>query len=162
MQILNNFLDKKKFQEIKDLIFSDSFPFYFNDSIVGKNVDQGKDFMFNHMFYSDDQQRSNHFNYVLMPILGRLNFNHLLRAKLNCYTKKNKFIHTPFHTDSESPHTVALFSLNTCNGYTYFKDTKEKIQSVENQVVIFNGLREHCSVAQTDTHLRVNININLI
>jgi len=161
MKIIPNFLDKNKFKQIQDFVFSDSCAWYYNNAIVGK-VDEGKDFMFNHQFFDKNKQKSDHFNYVIMPILGRLNFNHLIRAKLNCYTRKYKFIHTLLHVDYEEPHTVALLSLNTCNGYTYFADTKEKIRSVENQMIIFDGLRQHCSVAQTDTDTRVNINIDLI
>lgn len=162
MKIIPNFLDKNKFKEIHNFVFSGRCSLYYNDSIVGKGVDKGKDYMFNHIFFDESKQQSDHFNYAIMPILGRLNFNHLIRAKLNCYARKHKLIHTLLHVDYENPHTVALLSLNTCNGYTYFEDTKEKIKSVENQMVIFDGLRKHCSVAQTDTHVRVNININLI
>ena len=66
------------------------------------------------------------------------------------------------HRDYAYPHQVALFSLNTCNGYTYFEDTKEKVPSIANQLVIFDGNRNHCSVAQTDENLRINININIL
>lgn len=65
------------------------------------------------------------------------------------------------HRDFDEPHTVALYSLNNNNGFTYFEDTKEKIPSVENQLFLFDGLRRHCSVSQTDTKIRANININL-
>jgi hypothetical protein len=65
------------------------------------------------------------------------------------------------HRDFDEPHTVALYSLNNNNGFTYFEDTKEKIPSVENQLFLFDGLRRHCSVSQTNTKIRANININL-
>lgn len=162
MKIIQNFLGIHKFKELKDYIFSGQIPLYYNNAVSDRQVDGGKDFMFNHVFYQDDKQTSDLFNKMVMPILGRLTFTHLLRAKLNCYAKKHKFINTPFHTDDNIPHKVALFSFNTCNGYTYFEDTKEKIKSVENQIVLFDGSRRHCSVAQTDTNIRVNININII
>ena len=40
-----------------------------------KMFDQGKDFMFNHMFYSDNEQKCS--NYVFNAHLGKL-VNHLL------------------------------------------------------------------------------------
>ena len=64
------------------------------------------------------------------------------------------------HVDQPTKHTVALFSVNTNNGYTLFENG-EKVVSVENQLVMFDGSIRHCSVAQTDENLRVNININL-
>jgi hypothetical protein len=96
-----------------------------------------------------------------MPLISRLNFNHLLRSKINFYTKKNKFIKTAFHIDSTEKHTVALFSINTNNGFTLFKDGN-KIPSIENQMLIFDGKLEHCSVSQTDEKYRININIDII
>ena len=63
------------------------------------------------------------------------------------------------HRDFPKSHMVGLYSVNTNNGYTLFKDGT-KVKSIENQMVIFDGKREHCSVAQTDTNVRVNVNIN--
>ena len=56
-------------------------------------------------------------------------------------------------------HTVALFSLNTNNGYTEFENGK-KIKSEENSLVIFPGHLKHRSVNQTDENKRINLNIN--
>ena len=95
-----------------------------------------------------------------MPILGKLNFKYLHRAKLNLYTKQNKQIKTSYHTDWNKEHTVALFSLNTNNGYTEFENGK-KIKSEENNLVIFPGYLKHRSINQTDENTRINLNINL-
>jgi len=54
-----------------------------------------------------------------------------------------------------------LYSVNTNNGYTLFKDGK-KVLSLANQAVVFDGKMSHSSVAQTDESIRVNININFI
>tara|TARA_R110000851_G_scaffold4425_2_gene17998 strand:+ start:641 stop:1123 length:483 start_codon:yes stop_codon:yes gene_type:complete len=159
MKIIKNFLEPKIFKQMQELVFSSKFP-YFYVSRVGSVTDKS-DFMFTHILFLDNKQNSEYYNNLVSPILGRLNFNYLWRAKLNCYTKKEKFVYTDLHTDFKEPHTVALFSLNTCNGFTYFEDTKEKVPSIENQVCIFDGNRRHCSVSQTDTDLRINININL-
>ena len=96
-----------------------------------------------------------------MPILCSLNFKYLLRAKANCYSQRDKEIITKFHIDDANPHTVALYSINTNNGYTLFEN-QEKIYSKENQIIIFDGSIKHASVSQTDTSIRVNVNFNLI
>ena len=97
---------------------------------------------------------------LFRSIIGKYGFKKLLRAKCNLYTKKEKQIPNAFHLDFEMPHTVLLYSVNTNNGYTMFK-SGEKIYSKQNQLIIFDGLLEHCSVAQTDEKIRVNININI-
>ena len=112
--------------------------------------------------YQEKQQSSPHFDDLLMPIIGNLKYNFLIRAKLNCYTINSKHIHTEMHRDYSFDHQVALFSFNTCNGYTYFEDTEEKIKSVANQLIIFDGKRNHCSVSQTDSNLRINKNNNIL
>ena len=159
MKVIKNLLRPDVFKQMQELVFSNDFPLFYVPT-VGSKTDRS-DFMFQHMLFYDNKQNSEHYNHLVSPILGKLDFNFLIRAKLNCYTKKEKFIYTDLHTDFGDPHYVALFSLNTCNGFTYFEDTKEKVPSVENQVCIFDGKRSHCSVAQTDTDLRINININL-
>ena len=156
MKIISNYLDLNIFEKLQNLVFSSTFPFYYNN----KTVDRDNDFMFTHGLFDNNKQNSDFFNLITMPLLGKLNLNYLIRAKLNCYTKKTEHTYTKLHVDFDQPHKVALFSFNTCNGFTYFEDTKEKIKSVENQMILFDGRRKHCSVSQTDTNLRVNININ--
>jgi hypothetical protein len=51
--------------------------------------------------------------------------------------------------------------VNTNNGYTMFDDG-EKVSSLENRLLVFNGLEKHCSVVQTDTSARFIININIL
>ena len=156
-KVLENFIkDKELFNKIKESVLR--FPFFYKQHVGG---DEDKtDFCFIHLLYDNDKQNSEYFNTVVMPLLGRLNFNYLIRAKVNLYTKKDKFIETQFHVDYDDPHQVALYSLNTNNGYTLFEDGT-KIPSVENQMILFDGSLRHASVAQTDSNVRVNININI-
>jgi len=158
MKIIHNLLEPSVFKEIQTIVFSNDFPLYYQNE-VGKIGDKS-DFYFSHYFYFDDKQNSDFMPLIVNPILDKLKPKKLIRVKLNCYTKKEKHIQTAYHTDLEYPHKVALFSLNTCNGYTYFKKSKKKVYSVENNCLLFNGLLEHCSVNQTDENLRINININ--
>jgi len=159
MEIINNFIqDKTIFDSIKNLLMSYTFPYYYSDSTAHEK--DKSDYHFSHILYDKNQQNSNYFNQITMPILGRLEFNYLHRVKVNCYTKKPEHINTAMHTDMPEKHMVALFSINNNNGYTLF-ESGEKILSVENQLVLFDGNLKHCSVAQTDENIRINININL-
>tara|TARA_Y100001938_G_scaffold124961_1_gene175439 strand:- start:425 stop:919 length:495 start_codon:yes stop_codon:yes gene_type:complete len=162
MQIIPNFIEDKEVQEdIKNTLSQrGEFPYFYND-VVGSPNDNS-DFYFYHLLFHTDNnviEPSQSFNNVLSPILGRLKFNYLIRAKVNLYTKKSEFIQTEMHIDNVIPHMVGLYSVNTNNGYTLFEDGT-KVESIENQMVIFDGSIKHCSVSQTDTNVRVNININ--
>jgi len=159
MEIINNFIkDKTIATTIKNLLMSPTFPYYYRNYVA--NEKDESDYFFSHMLYDRNKQHSDYFNQVTMPILGRLNFNYLHRVKVNCYTKKPTEIITGMHTDLSQKHQVALYSVNTNNGYTLFENG-DKAPSVENQLVLFDGSLKHCSVAQTDENIRVNININL-
>jgi len=158
MKTIDNFLDYNTFLNIQKLLLGSDFPYYYQPAVANK--EDNSDFYFNHIFYFNNQQQSTSFGDVVLPILGKYGFKKLLRAKCNLYTKKEKQIQNAFHLDFETPHTVLLYSVNTNNGYTLFK-SGEKIYSKENQLIIFNGLLEHCSVSQTDEKVRVNVNINI-
>ena len=55
--------------------------------------------------------------------------------------------------------TTATYYLNTNNGYTELK-TGEKVESVENRMLVFDSNIEHQGVTCTDEKRRVLINFN--
>jgi|TARA_R100000353_G_scaffold136382_1_gene96832 hypothetical protein len=158
MKVIKNFLDNQTYDTISNIIFSNRFPLFYN-STTGSDTDTSN-YMFGHQFYLEGEQSSNFLGSIVTPLLNRLSFNKFIRAKLNFYVKNTKHIKTGFHVDSPNKHTVALYSINTNNGYTLFKNGN-RIKSVANQLVLFDGRLKHCSVNQTDENIRVNININL-
>jgi len=165
IEVSDNFIKEKNiFNDIKNLLMSNDFPYYCNTRVPGKGG--ASDFYFSHILYNNDQQRSNFFNIIVPPILDKLEFKKLYRAKVNCYTKEHKHIHTEMHTDLHCnnvpiKHTVALLSINNNNGYTFFENG-DKVLSKENRLALFDGDLKHCSVAQTDEYLRLNIVIDLL
>ena len=104
---------------------------------------------------------SPYFEKFIHPFMGRLQFNRFRRARANLYTKKTEQKQHGWHTDSVNPHMVGLWSLNTNNGYTIFKDGT-KHYSKANTMLIFDGSLEHASVPQTDEKVRINFNFNFI
>ena len=50
------------------------------------------DYFFGHELYNDRRQLSEHFHTIVMPIIGRWEFNYLLRAKINCQPIPNPFL----------------------------------------------------------------------
>ena len=96
---------------------------------------------------------------LVLPLISKVSHEDLIRAKVNLYTKTPEHIITGFHIDQDEPHKVLLYSVNTNNGYTLFENG-DKVPSVANQAVIFDGHLKHSSVTQTDENIRVTININ--
>ena len=158
MKIINNFLNKNIHKKIKDLLFSGNFPWYYNDFVAGKL--DNKNFFFTHTLIREEKTNSGYCDFFLKPILEKISYKKLIRAKINCYTKMEKNRISKFHIDQFSDHKVALYTVNTSNGYTLFKEGN-KFYSLENSLLIFDGNKKHCSVTQTDKKLRINININL-
>ena len=64
------------------------------------------------------------------------------------------------HIDYDASHLGAIYSINTCNGYTRIGDTK--VESVANRIVFFDPSQRHASTGCTDQRRRLNINLNLI
>tara|TARA_E500000178_G_C16749351_1_gene629658 strand:+ start:68 stop:544 length:477 start_codon:yes stop_codon:yes gene_type:complete len=157
MQYIDNFLPLNIFKEIHGIVFNKSFNW---NLYQGGAVEGDGDYFFGHELYNDRRQLSEHFHTIVMPIIGRWEFNYLLRAKINCQPKTKEHEQSSFHIDRKIDHTTMLLYLNTNNGYTLFK-TGEKVSSVANRCLIFNGHKEHAAVSQTDTNVRVNININI-
>ena len=156
-KVINNFLEKTKIDKIENILTDPSFPwFYLNSTATLKDK---SNFLFTHILYENERVTSNFYNLIVTPVLKILNKTNITRAKLNFYTKREKQIKTQFHIDRKDNHTVALFSFNTNNGYTDFKNGK-KIKSIKNKLVLFPGNLEHRSVNQTDKDYRINLNIN--
>jgi hypothetical protein len=94
-----------------------------------------------------------------MPLLNKINPKEILRVKANLGTRTSTHIEGGMHTDSKMKHTTAIFYLNTNNGYTKFEDGTI-VESIENRLVVFNSDLLHSGFSQTDTNIRVVLNLN--
>lgn len=159
MKVIDNFLDKKDFENIRDVMMSPWFAWYYNDGVTYSNEKHKKNnFQFTHSFYYKNE-KSNRFN-LLQPLLNKLEPIVLARIKANLGTKTEKHIKFGYHVDyKDSKLTTAIFYLNDNNGYTEFK-RGEKIKSKANRFVEFASDLFHQGVSQTDTKIRVAINFN--
>ena len=75
------------------------------------------------------------------------------------YTNQHKHVESAYHVDTDDDVKIAIFSVGTNNGWTEFESGK-KFLSKENSIVLFNSNKKHKAVTQTDTIIRINININ--
>ena len=170
-EIIKNFLDEVDFLELKKFITTPRCPWRFVSSITFKGDKSSINGYFIHSFTDCDPKTfkerfhvSPHYpllDKLMNKISKKVNFKNILRVRSSLYPRRDFQEPNPFHTDYKFPHKVCLFYVNTNDGYTLF-EKGEKIPSIENQLLIFDGLEKHCSVAQTDTSARFIININVI
>ena len=170
--IIDNFLSQKDFLNIKNTFFpqdlnnSDIFAWYYHKGIVrdpekGPTGYEEDDWMYTHPLHSSDNGlKFDKYYSVVKPIINKLDIKKLFDIRANLLVPTKEHIYHEFHTDREVPHTVALFYVTTCNGFTILKDTA-KVECVQNRMLLFDGSIEHHSVSSTDS-LRCAININFI
>jgi len=169
-EVIDNFLDEEDFDSLITLCIdktseqlSPALPWYYQSNIsYPKSHERGKIehnlFYMCHVFYQTAGGESVFYDYV-RPLLEKLEVRSLLRIKANLYPNTHILHEHPMHVDGDFPRSGALFSLNTCDGYTKLKDGT-KIDSIANRIVLFDTHEEHCSTTTTNAPARVNININ--
>jgi len=65
-----------------------------------------------------------------------------------------------YHRDQEYKAKAAIYYLNTNNGYTQFKEGKEKVHSVKNRMAFFDTGAYHLGTNSTDCKNRLVLNFN--
>ena len=171
-KVIDNFLDEEYFNNLVTL-FTDKnnagntvMPWYFTptveviDDIATDPEVEAKFYYMTHQFYSQNIPKSPYYENI-KPLLEKLKTRCLLRVKANFYPNTERLHEHPMHTDTDFPHSGAIFSLNTCDGYTKLQDGT-KINSVANRVLLFDPSEKHCSTTTTNVPIRFNININYI
>jgi hypothetical protein len=162
IKVIDNFLDIDDFNQIKEVMLGDNFPWYYNDIITNKK-DSSDKFYFIHNFFkdlsiTDTPGISSEYFYLLKGIIKKINCKSILRIKANLHLNINKKKINQPHVDYHFVHKGCLFYLNNNNGFTSFG--KEKVNPKENRVVFFNPNEEHSSSLCTDKKRRININFN--
>lgn len=157
MKVIDNFLNNKDFEYIRDQIISIKFPWYYNDN--SNYAHDGIAQLTYSFYFWDDPTRVNGNIQLLKPILDKLNVKGLIRIKanLNFPSSDKKAI---YHTDSPFKKTkTAVYYLNSNNGGTKFKD--KFVESKENRMVIFNTQTKHAAIPHdNDRQARFVINFN--
>ena len=85
MKVIDNFLPKDNFLDIKTILESNSFPWFFQNTVSGKD----NDYYFIHHLYNHDTISSNYFN-MIKPIIDKIKMKSLIRIKCNMYPSTQK------------------------------------------------------------------------
>ena len=159
IEIIDDFLDKESFKNIKDTMLSDSFPWFYSPEKTGGYVFD-ENFQFVHLFYYNNSINSNNFQ-ILTPLINKINPLTLVKIKANLTGKTNEIIEYGYHTDyvTDTKLYTAVYYINSNNGYTNFENGPT-VQSKENRMVIFDSQLRHSGTSHTDERLRVLLNLN--
>jgi len=165
IKIKNNFLNKKDFNHIKNVMLGPNFPWYYNKTKV--DID-GKDNLYNyqltHTFFIDGSINSGGYN-LLEPVLKKLKVKELIRIKANLVPRTSKIHRFEKHTDQDYDCKGAILYINSNNGCTIFEEgrrdgSSKHVTSKENRIVLFDANKNHQGTTCTDEKIRVLINFN--
>lgn len=167
-KVINNFLEENYFKELQNTFTNNNFAWHYQPRSSDMPDAFDFDFMFTHNCYHFKHGvRSNVFE-LLQPLIIKTGIttgkSYLMRAKANLYTNQAENIVHQKHTDypAETDYKTAVFNFTTCNGGTIFYiDGKEEfVESVENSIVVFDGPTDHAGVTQTNSNIRVLLNMD--
>ena len=162
IKVIDNFLPNDEFEKVCDVILTGDFPWHFEPKITLKKEEYDtKNFKFYmvHLLLANNYEKSPFYENIAPYFIKKLDIKAIRRIKINFYPYQGKFDEHLPHRDYEYSHKGALFSLNTCNGYTKFEDGSS-VPSVANRMILFDPFKLHCSTNTTDDFRRVNINFN--
>ena len=175
LTIIDNFLDDEEFLRILKSVEGVELPWHRQTSIGDGTgdfstasqhdnenlIDTNKDFQFIHIVHDGVSIVSDHANLV-GNLMQKLSPIAISRIKINCTMPASEFCQTGWHTDMDENigGITSILYLNTCNGYTLFRDGT-KCYSEANRLVSFDSNLEHTGVPHTDnTPCRFLINMN--
>jgi len=156
IKVIDNFLEKKEFKMIQDVLLNNDFAWFCNKNMTFSN---DNDLYFTHKFYNTPTSISNKF-YLFENMIKKFKFKSLIRVKANLYIRENKKRKHADHADYPFKHKGCLFYINNNNGETYFE--KEKVMPVANRAVFFDPSKKHSSSSCSDSPIRVTINFNYL
>lgn len=153
---IKNFLPKEQFKSLQDLMFSNTFPWFFQP-----HQTENDGYFMSHNFFYNNKPNSIFYEDYIMPILNKIKINMVSEVRANLLFKTKKHIQSDFHVDKPFYCNTALLYMNTNNGYTILKN-KIKIKTEENKLLIIDTKTSHAAVSQTDTDRRIVINFNYL
>lgn len=161
MEIIDNFLPEEQFNTLASTMMNESFPWYYANSVVGEDLNDCEEkynYQFGHSFYCNYGFKSE-YSKLIFPILEKLNPIAILRIKGALFPRTETNVEHGFHQDNHHNAKVAMYYVNTNDGYTKFADGGI-INSVANRLALFNSGDYHTGATCTDEKIRVVINFN--
>ena len=163
-EIIDNFIDLKLFQKIKNFFLDENTPWYFKKEDTPDNSNNKNGF-FCFCYYNHATPKHPFFYEHIAPILEKLNAFSVLQVRTNLVFRDKDCVSSNWHTDYKSSiATSAILFFNNCNSKTELQldDKVISVNSVENRLVKFKSSIKHRVIYQDDIHKRLVLNFNYI
>lgn len=170
-EVIDNFLDPDEFDDLQNLVLGVDFPWYIATNVASSKTNPYtirnynsfiEDQLWNwygvHLVYTT-VPRSSHFDYIMSLFAQKLEMKTPIRIKVNFHPYTNEVKEHAQHQDYPYSHKGAVFSLNTCDGFTRMTNG-DKVDSVANRIVLFDPSEFHNSTTTSNQKGRYNINFN--
>ena len=161
IEIKDNFLNEIYFKGLVKEFTGDLLPWYLQHNVSKKNDGH---IQMTHNIYKNSSPQS-HLWELMLPLIEQLKICSVIRIKANLLYRTDKVIEHGYHIDiSDAPSVAktAVLYLNTNNGYTKFENG-DKVESVENRIVIFPNNLKHTGATNTcNAPYRLVLNIDYI
>jgi hypothetical protein len=163
MEVIKDFLPEDMFKEFYDVYTGyNRVRWAYHNQANSESSDLGN-FQFINLLY-DARFEEMEVDVQTLALLQHLpnGFKSVIRSKANLFTIRDEPIEYGWHVDTDIDNfKTLLYYINTNNGGTAF-ETGEFVKSEQNTAVVVDGNIHHQSVGQTDTNVRLLININYL
>lgn len=191
IEVFDDVISKDYQRYILNLVNEQDFPLYFRPNIVTYNYSDVKQNIhgFTHQLFEHNKSVSTYFNTIYPMVLSitektGVRFNRLERMRFNFVlgNPESKMDYHMPHVDNYTPHLVAIYYVNDCDGDTVIFDqflevpslekdeemlqlntwaVKKRIEPKMGRLVVFDGRYYHASSYTKTQPYRCVINMNL-
>ena len=164
IKVYDNFLDEKPFKWVQGSMLGCEINWrcgtVMNPPVDEMLCDEIENIQFCNWIYHNFRPQGPEYELV-QPIIShpKLKICSLHRIKANLTMRTSKIVKHGFHTDGTGNYMVAIYYVNTNDGYTEFEDGT-KIESIENRLLVFDSSLRHTGTTCTDAKVRCVINFN--
>ena len=190
MEIFNDFLSENHVEDIENVLMSVDVPWYnmVYGTVGSNNLDEYYEQdnniidnpQFTHLFYNDGEIRSEHYSYLVLPMIRVVEsikrkklLNNIIRAKANLLYKNEHYPENAYnkpHTDNSDFETeTLLYYVNNSEGDTFIFNEKKPVNNVltlnqrvspeKGKMLFFDSSYLHAGSPPRKTDFRVVINI---
>lgn len=168
-EYIDGFLSEEEHIRLKRIVMNEnekSFPFFHQKSVAYSTDDTPNwSWMGIHQFYANGEPRSPFYELIKELFFTKLYdmkiLHAMIRVKGNFYPWTPEVYNHPWHNDYDTRNFGAVYSINTCDGFTEFEDGT-KVDSVANRMLFFDSSVLHRSSTCTTDYGRYNINFNFL
>ena len=162
--VVDNFLEKTEYENLKNLILSPEFPWRRRNNLTENS--KGKDIgYFTYNFFNNFRVYSNEFTTHIIPILSKLNAVSIIEARANLFIKEFWLSDAAnYHLDYPNilHNTTSILNFSSSEEGTLLKvnDKEIKIGSLENRLITMTGNILHSTIKNKEADPRYILNLN--